>query len=159
MPKKNNNVFGNVINSVLKNLVSDFYWKLSHYGLLLKDHSFREEKEWRLIYSSSEFLFLRNDDEDWHDEDDLKINFRSNSNTIIPYLDFDIREVGMNAPKLDDLNFFTHKGNKIDENSVGLIIGPSSNVNEAELAARFILSKHFQRQTWIKKSTIPFRKI
>jgi hypothetical protein len=125
---------GEVSHQAYQKLAYIFAQDVSRYGPILKHHSFHEEREWRLVSPQ-------------YGIGDPMVVYRAGKNTVIPYCEFSL--INQQHPKLAVLG--DH------ENSLVVIVGPTSDPAAAQYTVQSILLAHIGEGCWHGFSDAPYR--
>jgi len=107
-----------------------FVWDLHQRCSILKNSSFAEEKEWRLVTKTRT---------NWHNQN----QFRSKKGLIIPY-------ININLPIPDDREFWNH---------VEVIVGPSLFPEESRQSVKKLFRKHHGFEIATKLTSSSYREL
>jgi hypothetical protein len=125
---------GQDLASVWKAAASAFGQDVSRYGPMLKHRSFREEKEWRLVCTRVGV-------------GDPRIIYRPGSGSVVPYCRFALAN--------EQYPHLTIPGDL--ENSLGVVVGPSTVSGPSQFAIQSILRAHIGPGAWHGVSETPYR--
>lgn len=117
-------------NHIACKISNQLIWDLHKTCSILKNSSFIEEREWRLITETRT---------DWYE----KVEFRPQKGLIVPFIHFDL-------PKPDDHEFWSR---------VEVIIGPCSYPDESKNAVYKLFRKHYGSVPPIKHTHSSFREL
>lgn len=120
---------------VREQMARAFALDVSRYGPILKHPSFKEEKEWRLV--SPQF-----------ETGNPTIAYRPGKGSVVPYYKFSL--LSKEYPNLTSTPGDT-------ENSLGVIVGPTSDVEAAYAAVESFLRSKLGLGPWYNHSRIPYR--
>lgn len=118
----------------IKRRADNFQRELLYISPVLKHKAFSEEKEWRLIGFR------------WSHAPDIR--FRIQRGAIVPYLQFSLDT----AP--DGLSLVTPGS---PENSVGIVLGPTTDLSNVLFAATEVAMRHFGQGYWYSQSQAPYK--
>jgi Protein of unknown function (DUF2971) len=115
-----------------KKIAWEFGQHLTRFGTIIKHHTFKEEREWRLISPPIQ-------------EPHEQLDYRGSAARVIPFFRF--RLANTNFPNL------AISGNE----PLTVIIGPTSDPSASELAIQFLLTSLLGKGAVKRKSEIPYR--
>ena len=120
-------------NQLCEKIAYIFAQDVSLYGPILKHRSFTEEHEWRLVSAQ-------------YGLGDRRIAYRPGRNTIVPYCEFLLSN--QEYPNL------VVAGDR--DNTLGVVVKPTSDPQAATLAAQFILAAHIGPECWHGRTEAPY---